>query len=660
MRKPLERIVIENIHPQIEAGRYFVKRSIGEKIKVTADIFAEGSYKINADLLWRKQKNRKWNRTPMILMGNDSWESEFVPEEIGIYEYTIEAWIDHFATWKEYILRKINAGSFASIDVDTGMIILKKVKDIANEEEYKFIDGLITSITKLNASSTAKFFETLSVNEIPNYYFGLDSIYQSPYKLFVNVKRKKALFSTWYEFFPRSTSKNGKHGTFLDCISLLTEIKQMGFDTIYFPPIHPIGYISRKGFNNTVAPNCEEFPGCPWAIGNKKGGHDAIHPELGSLADFRKLIKNAADMEIEIAMDLAFQCSPDHPYLKSHPEWFLWRSDGTVQFAENPPKKYEDIVPFNFDNWNWEALWSELKRVVIYWVDNGIKIFRVDNPHTKPFPFWEWLIEEVNQYDPDVLFLSEAFTRPKVMNQLAKVGFDQSYTYFTWRNTKHEIQTYINEIIYTQTREFFRPNFWPNTPDILPETLQYGGRVAHIARYILAATLSSNIGIYGPVYELCIHKGMEHKEEYLDSEKYEIKQWDRSKSPNIIEIISIINRIRNENHVLQTTWNTEFIETENNFLIAYIKKDELNKGEDLLVIVNLDFHNTQAGMVNLPLQKLKIEEGKSFLVEDQLTKEKYIWTGPRNYVELNPNILPAHIFKIYRELRQENQFDYYI
>ncbi len=470
----------------------------------------------------------------------------------------------------------------------------------------------------------------------------------SQYKcLSVVVDRTRARFSAWYERFPHSCATTpGQHGTLADLEQKIPEIAEMGFDVLYLPPIHPIGVSHRKGKNNTITATPEDI-GSPWAIGSEEGGHTAINPKLGTLNDFTRLIKKTADYQMEVAMDLAFQCSPDHPYIKDHPEWFKWRPDGTVQYAENPPKKYQDIVPLYFETEEWEALWSELKNVVIFWIRQGIKIFRVDNPHTKPFPFWEWLIPTIKDQYPDVLFLSEAFTRPKIMYRLAKIGFSQSYTYFTWRRTKQEITSYMMELTRTPVLyNTYRPNFWPNTPDILAEPLQYASRSVFMMRFVLAATLSSNYGIYGPTFELCVNEPMEQEppgnEEYLHSEKYEIKQW-KEDGENIRPFITKVNKIRKENIAFQTTYNITFCETHNDHLLAYGKKMGNNR---IIVIVNLDPNHKQSGKVLLPLAALGIPPNQSFMVHDLLTDEKYQWHGEFNYVELVPDKYPAHIFRV--------------
>jgi starch synthase (maltosyl-transferring) len=431
----------------------------------------------------------------------------------------------------------------------------------------------------------------------------------------------------------------------------------MGFDVFYLPPIHPIGRTNRKGKNNSNV--CEpDDVGSPWAIGAKEGGHKAVHPDLGSIKDFKNLVEKAKEHGIEIALDIAFQCSPDHPYVKEHPEWFKWLPDGTVQCAENPPKKYEDILPLNFETDDWQNLWEELKSVVLFWAESGVRIFRVDNPHTKPFRFWEWLIKECKERYPETIFLSEAFTRPKVRYNLAKVGFTQSYTYFTWRNTKPEIINYLNHLLNTEVREFFRPNFWPNTPDIQPEHLQYGGRPIFAIRFVLAATLSASYGIYGPPFELCVADAIPGKEEYLNSEKYQIVHWDWDRPGNLKDFIARVNKIRRENRALQTTWNLKFYEVDNEYLLFYGKVDE-DLSNIILVVVNLDPSHTQSGWVRVPIHEFGILLEQPYLVHDLLTDDKYIWHGERNYVELNPHVSPAHILRVRKKMKRETDFDYY-
>ena len=464
-------------------------------------------------------------------------------------------------------------------------------------------------------------------------------------ELTIVVDRPRAQFSSWYELFPRSTGKAGRHGTFDDLIAHLPYVAELGFDVLYLPPIHPVGSKFRKGRNNAVTANPGE-PGSPWAIGAAQGGHTAILPELGTLADFERLIRAAAGHAMEIALDIAFQCSPDHPYVTEHPEWFKHRPDGTIQYAENPPKKYQDIYPFDFESSDWRSLWEELKNVFLFWAERGVRIFRVDNPHTKAFGFWQWAIPAIKAQYPDALFLSEAFTRPKLMYRLAKLGFSQSYTYFTWRYGKQEFIDYLTELTQTSVREYFRPNLWPNTPDILPEHLQRGGRAAFQARLVLAATLSSNYGIYGPAFELMEHDPREPgSEEYLNSEKYEIRDWDLDRPDSLRGLVAKVNRARRENRALQSNSSLRFHPASNDQLLCYTKRSP-EAGNLILAVVNLDFYQTQNGWIVLPLGELGIAGSRPYRVHDLLTGATFDWQGERNYVELNPQRTPAHLFRV--------------
>ncbi|MEW6375841.1 MAG: alpha-1,4-glucan--maltose-1-phosphate maltosyltransferase [Thermodesulfobacteriota bacterium] len=655
-----KRIVIENVKPEVDGGRFPIKRVVGEKVVVIADILSDGHDTVSARVLYRKQGDHKRREAPMRLMENDRWKGEFAVGEIGIYHYTVEGWIDHFKTWRRDLQKKWDAGQDLKVDLLIGAGYVEEASEKASREDRKrlihFAEVLKGGVDIEEILSIALSDELMDLTDrYPDKQFAVS--YGK--ELAVVVDRGKALFSAWYELFPRScSSEPGRHGTFQDCERLLPEISRMGFDILYFPPIHPIGKTNRKGKNNVLEVKSEDV-GSPWAIGSREGGHKAIHSRLGTFEDFERLVKKAKDAGIEIAMDLAFQCSPDHPYVKEHLEWFRWRPDGSVQFAENPPKKYQDIILLNFETEKWQELWEELKTVVLFWIEKGIRIFRVDNPHTKPFSFWEWLIKEIKKQYPDVIFLSEAFTRPKVMYHLAKLGFTQSYTYFTWRNTKREFIEYLTELTQTEAREYFRPNFWPNTPDILPEHLQYGGRPAFIIRLVLAATLSSNYGIYGPSFELCINEALIGKEEYLDSEKYEIKYWNRERPETLRDLIARVNRIRKENPALQTTWNLRFYEVDNETLLFYGKAtDDLSN--ILFMVVNLDPFHTQSGWVNVPIRELGIDPSQPYLVHDLLSDDKYIWQGERNYVELNPQVLPANIFRVRKRLKRETDFDYFM
>jgi len=610
------RVVIENIVPQVDGGRFAVKRVRGDTVSVSADVFADGHDLVACAVLFRRRGDTEWQRIAMSGAGNDRFAAQFAVSELGRYEFTVEAWVDHLATWKRDIEKKRAAGQDTRVDEARG----------AQLERAGIDPDLVTR------------------HEPP---------------LTVEVERELARFSSWYELFPRSTSdKPGKHGTFADCAARLPYVASMGFDILYLPPIHPIGFTERKGPNNMVGAAKADV-GSPWAIGAASGGHKATITELGSLEDFARLRREAAELGIEIAIDIAYQCSPDHPYVREHPEWFLKRADGTVQYAENPPKKYQDIYPFYFETTAWRALWQELKSVVDFWIEAGVRVFRVDNPHTKPFPFWEWLIGEVRSAHPDVIFLSEAFTRPKVMYRLAKLGFSQSYTYFTWRNTREEIEQYLTEVTRPPVSDYFRPSLWPNTPDILPEYLQFGGRPAFMARLVLAATLGASYGIYGPAFELLEHEPREPgSEEYRDSEKYQLRQWDLERPDSLRDLIARVNRIRREHRALQSDSSLRFHSVDNDSIIAYSKSTE--DGEIILVAVNLDPRYRQSGWIDLDLAGFGLAAEKSFQVHDLLTDARFLWHGARNYIELDPRTLPAHVFRLRRKVRTEHDFDYYL
>ena len=654
-----KRVLIEHVQPEIEEGIYPIKRVIGEEVVVEADIFADGHDAVSSCLLYRPSSSNTWKEVPMKCIENDRWTGAFTVEEIGLYYYSVTGWINHFKTWQSSLKKKYSAGQDITIDLKIGIALIEENVKKASASDRRQLNEYRDALSNAAREQAVSISLDEKLSELVDSYTRpeLSSRYEK--ELTVVVDRKKALFSAWYECFPRSTApESGRHGTFADCEKLLAEIARMGFDVLYFPPIHPIGKTNRKGKNNAlVAEPGDE--GSPWAIGSDEGGHKAVHPKLGTIKDFERLVQKAKEFDIEIAMDLAFQCSPDHPYVKEHPEWFKWRPDGTIQYAENPPKRYEDIVPINFETDQWQDLWEELKTVVMFWIQRGVRIFRVDNPHTKPFRFWEWLIRGTKEVCPEVIFLAEAFTRPKVMHALGKVGFTQSYTYFTWRNTKREFLDYLTELLKTQVREYFKPNFWTNTPDILPEHIQYGGKPVFIMRLILAATLSSNYGIYGPPFELCVNEALPDKEEYLNSEKYEVRQWDWDSPGSIKEWIARINRIRKENPALQTTWNVHFFEADNDYLFCYGKATQ-DFSNILLVVVNLNPFHTQSGWIKIPLSTLGIDPKQPYLVHDLLSDDKYIWQGESNYVEINPLISPAHIFRVRKRLKQETDFDYFM
>ncbi|HUU65269.1 MAG TPA: alpha-1,4-glucan--maltose-1-phosphate maltosyltransferase [Dehalococcoidales bacterium] len=645
-----DRVIIEGVKPEIDGGRFPIKRIIGDKVVVEADIFADGHDVLSAALLYRKEGDRKWSEVPMDFLVNDRWRGSFVVSELGRYHYTFIAWVDRFKTWRQGMVKKVEAKQDVSVDFLVGAQLVEEASQRARKRDAGNMQKWAESLRSNQVSPSAKAKLALGgrltaiMTKYPDGRFAVTY----PRELVVVVDREKACFSTWYEMFPRScASEPGRYGTFKDCEMRLPYISEMGFDVLYFPPIHPIGYTSRKGKNNTPTAKPDD-PGTPWAIGSEEGGHKAVHPQLGTLDDFRKFIGKAREYGIEVALDLAFQCSPDHPYVKEHPEWFRWRPDGTVQYAENPPKKYQDIYPLEFEAENWRELWEELRSVVLFWIEQGVRIFRVDNPHTKPFAFWEWLINEVKADYPDLIFLSEAFTRPKVMYQLAKLGFNQSYTYFTWRNVKWELTQYFTELTQTDVGEFFRHNLWPNTPDILNDYLRDGGRPAFMTRLVLAGTLGANYGIYGPAFELCENRRRDKEsEEYLNSEKYELKQWDIKSPESLKDFIARVNHIRRENPALQSDLSLRFHSVDNDSLICYSKRTE-DLSNVILVIVNLDYRYKQAGWVDLSLEELGLDRGKSYKVHDLLADATYRWQGSRNYVELDPQRIPAHIFRVHQ------------
>ena len=656
------RVVIERVTPEIDCGRFPIKRVVGERVVVEADIFADGHDSISALLLHRRENDPRWTEVTMTPLGNDRWQGSFHVTELACYEYTIMAWVDPFNSWQSDLSKKADAGQDISIDILVGARLLDEASRRAPAEDAETLQRWV-HVLESNDTSDAEGKKALALStpttHLMNRYPDKGYAITYPRELKVVVGRKKATFSSWYEMFPRScATEPGHHGTFKDCEVRLPYVASMGFDVLYLPPIHPIGFTNRRGQNDAPVTGPDD-PGTPWAIGAEQGGHKAVHPELGTLDDLRHLLSRAQEHGIEIALDLAFHCSPDHPYIEEHPEWFRWRPDGTLQYAENPPKEYQDIYPLDFQTRNWQALWDELKSIVFFWIEQGIGIFRIDNPHTKPFPFWEWLISQVRQRYPHVIFLSEAFTRPKIMYHLAKLGFTQSYTYFAWRNTKWELVQYFTELTQTDVREYYRPNLWPNTPDILTEYLQFGGRPAFMARLVLAATLGANYGIYGPPFELCQNKASEPgTEEYLDSEKYETKHWDISRDDSLKGFIGRVNRIRHENPALQTDWNLKFHRLDNEQMICYSKQTE-DLSNIILVVVNLDPYHAQSGWTELSLEDLGLAAHQPYQVHDLLSDARYLWHGSRNYVELNPATVPAHIFLVHNKSRSDKDFDHY-
>ena len=672
--KPTEgrrRVVIEEIQPQIEAGRYPAKRVLGDIVEISAAIFADGHDHVAARLLYRHKSQPKPTAVPFTAVNNDIWSAKFPADQLGTWYFTVEAWIDHFDTWVHDFGKRLSAqpdpqqptqqvgpqdiplalriganliddasSRATGADATKLKLFARQFRSLAEENRLFYAAPPLAEVIDLMAKYPDLSFSTIYPTELPLW-----------------VDRERARYSSWYELFPRSASATpGKHGTLADVETRLPEIAAMGFDIVYMPPIHPIGVAFRKGPNNSVtaAPGDE---GSPWAIGSAEGGHTAIHPKLGTLADFDSLAAAARTNNLELALDIAFQCSPDHPWVKEHPEWFNHRPDGSIQYAENPPKKYQDIYPLNFESSDWRALWTALYDVFKFWIDHGVRVFRVDNPHTKALPFWEWCIAEVHKSAPEAIFLAEAFTRPHVMYSLAKGGFTQSYTYFTWRTDKPGLQEYFEEITTPPVSDFFRPNVWPNTPDILHDQLQNPDPIHRRAifqqRVILAATLSSNYGIYGPAYELLDWQpakpapGKTASEEYLDSEKYQIRTWDRTSPDSIAPLITQLNQIRRTNPTLQRNESLHFHPCDNPQILCY-SKSTADHANTILIAVNLDPRNEQAATINLDMDKLGLPWQGPFIVEDLLTGTRYNWQNQWNYVALRPQIMPAHIFRIVR------------
>ncbi len=654
------RVVIENVQPAVDGGRFAVKRTLGEAVRVSADIFAEGHDALTAVLLYRHASEAGWREAPMRELGNDRWEGSFTVGELGSYVFTITAWVDHFRTWRRDTEKKLLAGQDISVELRVGASLIENTAGRAAASDQKELEAWAASLhgkSRVQERARSALNEEMAAKAERYPDRSVATLYSS--ELPVRVDRERAGFSAWYEFFPRSAGENGKHGTLADCERRLDYVASMGFDVLYLPPIHPIGHTHRKGPNNTPESGGSD-PGSPWAIGAGEGGHKAIHPQLGTLEDLRRLRQRAAKRGIELALDIAFQATPDHPYVREHPEWFRHRPDGSIQYAENPPKKYQDIYPFDFESTHWRELWEELKSIFVFWLEQGIRIFRVDNPHTKPFAFWEWVIAEIRKDYPETIFLSEAFTRPRVMYFLAKLGFTQSYTYFTWRNTKHELTQYLAELTQTGVREFFRPNFWPNTPDILPEYLQYDGRPAFAARLVLAATLSSNYGIYGPAFELLENTPLAPgREEYLNSEKYQIRRWNLKQPDSLHDLIARVNRIRQENPALQNNRSLRFHDIDNDQILAYSKSSD-DGSNWVVVVVNLDPFHRQSGWLQLPLEEFHLDPGQSYQVHDLLSNARFFWQGARNYIEIDPHAIPAHIFLVRRRVRSEKDFDYFM
>jgi starch synthase (maltosyl-transferring) len=652
MREGRRRVVIESVAPEVDAGRFPAKRVVGERLVVEADIFADGHDAISASLLYKKDGQEQWQETAMSPLVNDRFRGGFTVTELGLYRYTVEAWVDHFKTWTRDMGKRIQAGTDTALDYEEGALLIETAARRASGADAEWLNaraGEVRSGDRLLALDEAI---AATVARYPDKALAT----RHERELLVKVDRVRARFSAWYEFFPRSA---GERGTFADAETMLPYIARLGFDVVYLPPIHPIGRVHRKGKNNAVKAAADDT-GSPWAIGAEEGGHKAVDPKLGTLEDFRRFVNKTREHGMEVALDIAFQAAPDHPYVKEHPEWFRKLPDGSIRYAENPPKKYQDIFPFDFESPGWRTMWDELKSIFDFWIAQGVKIFRVDNPHTKAFPFWEWAIAAIQTAHPDTIFLSEAFTRPKVMYRLAKVGFTQSYTYFPWRNSSWEIRQYFTELTQTPVREYFRPNHWPNTPDILTEFLQTSGRPGFMLRLVLAATLGANYGIYGPAFELLESVPREPgSEEYLDSEKYQVRRWDLTREESLADFIALVNRIRRENPALHGDWNLRFHETDNEKLLFFSKHSD-DYENIILVAANLDPHHRQTGWLRLDPALLGDDSGRPYQVHDLLTGARYIWHGARNYVDIDPHTGPAQLFRVRRRLRTEREFEYFL
>jgi starch synthase (maltosyl-transferring) len=651
------RVVVEGVWPQVDAGRFPVKRIVGDEFAVHADVFADGHDELSVRLRWRRivvagpdGSPEGWSETAMEPLGNDRWRASFRLTEAARYEYAVCGWIDRFGTWTHDLRKRIDAGQDVAVDLLIGAELIAGAAARATAKGERAAAGTLRSWSQELAAPVypgQRARRALDADlvalaqQFPDRSLTSES---APYPLIVD--RERATFSAWYELFPRSASPDPKrHGTFRDVIARLPYVAGMGFDVLYLPPIHPIGMAHRKAANNRVGAGPSD-PGVPWAIGGEAGGHTAIHPQLGTLEDFADLLEAARDHGVEVALDVAFQASPDHPWVRKHPEWFRTRPDGSIQYAENPPKRYQDIVPFDFETGAWRELWEALADVFRFWIAQGVRIFRVDNPHTKAFPFWEWCVTSIKAAHPDVLFLAEAFTRPRVMERLAKLGFSQSYTYFTWRNGKEELVDYMTELTTPPLSEYFRPNFWPNTPDILHEVLQVGGRPMFVARAVLAATLTGNFGIYGPAFELGEHLPIEPgAEEYLDSEKYQQRTWKLDRADSLRPVLTALNGARRRHVALQRPEGLVFLSIDNDQMIAYARHSP-DRSDLVLVVVNLDPHREQTGELQIDFDALALDRDRPLELVDELTGRPERWHGPRQRLSLGPDQRQALVLAV--------------
>ncbi len=672
----VRRVWIDTLQPSVDGGRHPVKRTVGETVEVTGRLLVDGHDLIRAVLRYRPESADRWSEAAMQRQIGDVWSGRFRVDSVERYEFTVEAWVDEFASWRDELRKKHLAGKDVASELLEGAGIINQAAASATEPDRSWLGELAAQIGS-DRPQSERVADGLSrrLEEVMACWpdRSLSTVYEPAVEIL--VERRRARYGAWYELFPRSTGDTpGVSGTFRDAVAMLPYVADMGFDVVYVPPIHPIGRTNRKGPNNTLNPGPDD-PGSPWAIGAEEGGHTAVHPDLGTIEDFELFVSEAERCGLEVALDIAFQCSPDHPWVREHPEWFRHRPDGTIKYAENPPKEYQDIVALDFASPGWRSLWLALRDVFLFWAARGVRVFRVDNPHTKPLRFWRWVIAEVRAAYPDAVFLSEAFTRPAMLYTLAKVGFSQSYTYFTWRNTKSELTTYMQELTRPPVCEFMRPNFFANTPDILPEYLQIGGRPAFQARLVLAATLAASYGIYSG-FELMENEALPGTEEYLDSEKYQIRHRDWSRPDSLREFISVVNQIRRENPALHWNANLRLLEVDNDQLLFFMKStadtvhasatdraESPGSPEDdntILVVVNLDPHHVQHGFVEVPIEELGLRPEEPYQVHDLLGDGRYLWQGRRNYVRLEPGSSPAQIYRLRRRLRTERSFDYFI
>ncbi len=653
------RVVVAGVTPCVEGGRYPIKRLLDEEVVVQADLVADSHDVLAGRVLYRHGERDAWQSAPLVLVGEDRYLGTFRVDCLGRWQYTVEGWVDALASFRRELGRRLQGSDQADVAMSlrhAASIVRACGERVEAAERARFVEAaarLEAADRDLQAALDAVLDDALltAAEQHPD----PTRVSRAARVFEVVVEPARAGFGAWYEFFPRSARDDGAHARLRDCEGRLRYAAAMGFDVVYLPPIHPIGRSYRKGKDNHPTARAGD-PGSPWAIGAAEGGHKQVHPELGTLEDFRWLVARARELGLAVALDIALQVSPDHPYVREHPEWFVRRPDGSIQHAENPPKKYQDIYPFDFQCQDAPALWRELQSIFEHWIAQGVTIFRVDNPHTKSLAFWEHCLRELKREHPHVIFLAEAFTRPKLMYALAKLGFSQSYTYFTWRATKRELTEYFTELTQTELAEYFRPSLWPNTPDILPEQLQYGGRPAFIARVVLAATLGGNYGVYGPAFELMESAARDDSGEYRDNEKYEIKRWNIERPDSLSPLLTRLNAIRRDNPALHGDRSLLFHPTDNEMLLCYSK----HAGDNVIVVVvNLDVHHVQSGFIELDLAGLGIAQGGAYQAHDLLTGARFLWTSARNYVELDPQASPAHVLRIRHRLRSEHDFDYF-